>query len=150
MILLCVIGVALSILLGWVAAPLDPPTEVTSVRSGPHVPKLERPGLTYLASANALLTQHPPPPPPKPPPAPPKPKPPPPPDGAVVLQSQVSALIEDRSGKLSLVLRITAPEAHTQTLHVGDIFMDGWKLTELTRRNAVLTRHGEIRRVAFY
>lgn len=149
-ILLCIVGAGLSVLIGWFSAPLDLVADISPVRSSPNVPQLERPGVTYLASANALLAQHPPPPPPKPPPAPPKPKPPPPPDVAVVLKGAVSAVVEDRSGKISLVLRISAPDPHTEVLHVGDMFMDGWKLTELTRRNAVLTRHGEIRRVAFY
>ena len=150
MFLLCVVGAGLSILVGWISAPLDASTEVTPVRASPRVPRLERPGATVLASAGALLAQHPPPPPPKPPPPPPKPKPPPPPDVAVVLAGQVSAVVADRSGKLGLVLRIGAPEPHTQVLHIGDQFLDGWRLTELSRRYAVLTRRGEIRRVVFY
>ena len=64
MILLCVVGAGLSILAGWISAPLDASKEVTPVRASPRVPTLERPGVTILASANGLLAEHPPPPPP--------------------------------------------------------------------------------------
>jgi hypothetical protein len=150
MLLGCAAAVAMSILVGWLAAP-PTSTGVVQARSSPYVPKLERPGVMTLTSANGLLTDHPPPkpPPPKPPPKP--PPPPPPPDVALVLAGQVSAVVADpRTGKLSLILQTRSPQRRTQVLKVGDQFMDGWRISELTRRYAVLKRLGEIRRVTFY
>lgn len=149
-LVLCCVAVLASVFAGWVGSPLDVMSQATRSPAAPHIPQIQRPGQTLLASANALLAEHPPPPPPKPPKPPPKPAPPPPPDVSVVLAGQVSAVVADRSGNLSLVLQSPMPERHVQILRVGDAFIDGWRLSELTRRSAVLTRHGEIRRVAFY
>ena len=144
---LCIV---LSVLAGWFGAPLGLASDLAPNRAAPRVPTLARPGSTVLASANALLANHPPPPPPPLPKPPPKPPPPPPPDVGVVLKGEISAIISDAGGKLSLVLQSNTPTRHAQVLHLGDQFMDGWRLTELTRRYAVLTRRGEARRVAFY
>ncbi len=145
------VAVVLSVLVGWLAAPLWVSDDQLHVRSSPHVPALERPGKITLTAAEGLLADHKPPPPPPQPQAPKPPPKPPPPDVAVILAGEVSAIIADpRTGKLSLILQVRTPQRRTQILRVGDHFMDGWRLARLTRRYAWLSRRGESRRVSFY
>jgi hypothetical protein len=147
----CALAGLTATLFGWATAPVTTSVETVARRPIPALPHLERPDATAAAAAAGLSSENPPPPPPPKPKPPPKPAPPPPPDPGQVLSSEVSAVVLDRvTNQLSLVLQATAPARKTQVLKIGDQFMDGWKLTELTHRYAVISRRGESRRVTFY
>jgi hypothetical protein len=84
---------------------------------------------------------------PPPPPAPPPPAP----DIAPIFRRQVSAVIDQGSDGLAVLLRNSGGEGGaSRLLKLGDRFDGGWRLIGLSSNEAVLQRGRETRRVSLF
>ena len=139
-----VVAVCVAFFLGFSSkGPALPSVVMAADRHVPLAP-LGRPGSGLRSAATYFVALHPPPPPPAPPP---KPVPPPPPDVSVVFRKALTAVLP---GPGAIVADYQQGRRVVRTLHIGDIYVDGWKLTALTRREALLTKGREQRRVTFF
>jgi len=138
-------------LAGWFGASSNPIDGVAAVAGGrQNAPGLSRPGQAAAASAAVLAQRLAPPPVAAAAPSPAaviarRPAPPPP-DVAAAFRAELTAVVRDEQGPRAVL----ASPSGRRDLAVGDMFRDGWRVAAIGRGDAVLTRAGETRRVAFY
>jgi hypothetical protein len=140
-----VAGVVLTLFAFWFGfswRPSLPPVFVAAPRRQ-HVPELQKPGVGVNGAARYFAELHPPPVAPKPPSI---PKPPPP-DVATLFRQNLEAIVP---GPQVIVSDMSKGRRISRTLRIGDVYLQGWRLTSLTRRDAVLRRGRDERHVMFF
>lgn len=148
------VALALAFLLGWTFP--GRPDEPLGVTRGarPDAGLSLRPGESTAEAVRFLRTLRSDPPPPPPPPPPPveapPPPPPPPPDVSVVFRQALAGVSRDpRTGVLSALVRDPSTQ-HIAAMKVGDVFVDRWRLSEITAVSVTLRRGSETRVVGLY
>lgn len=142
-------------LFGWVFPGRPEEPLGVSRGAGTSVGLTLRPGETTVDAIRFLRTLRSDPLPPPPPPPPPivlPPPPPPPPDVAVVFKSLLSGIERDPATGVyrALIRDPAAAGPQIKVMSVGDGFVDGWRITEVTAGAVVLGKGRDVRVVRLY